>query len=178
MTDKELMVLAIAQIRAALTLAALPGTVAQSRQPTAQGVEEGPVVYLHHAGGRRYGYQGKTDAYNAGLGRIDHVEDYWLERSFQVDALVPYVPTELASPTAFDYVDAVAAYLQTDQARAAFKGAGVGILRITDVREPYIVDDKDQHELAPSFDFTLTYKQTRTTEAPQVSTFEPGTYPT
>ncbi len=65
-----------------------------------------------------------------------------------------------------------AAIIQSDSARKTLLMQGVGILRVTDVRNPYFTDDKDNFEASPSFDFVLTHRQTRMSTDPIIDTYQ------
>lgn len=181
MTDNQLMALLVATIGAGLTARGRAAPVLQSYQPEQQGTEEtGPAVYLHKIGSKAYGFLGRrTVAGLAPAGSVNHRENQYWERSFQVNALAPPPADDTASPTAFDYIVATQAVLTSDTGRQALKAGGVGILRVTDVREQYIKNDRDQYELAPSFDFTVTYQDVYESVEPAIAPpVEPGIYRT
>jgi hypothetical protein len=50
--------------------------------------------------------------------------------------------------------------MQGSQFIEALKAQGFGIMRITDLRNPYFKDERDQFQASPSFDFTLSYNRT------------------
>lgn len=181
MKDNELMALLVSTLSAGLTARGLAAPVLQSYQPEQQGREpSGPAVYLHRIGSKAYGFLGRrTVAGAAPAGQVNHRENQYWERSFQVNALAPLPPEDTTSPTAFDYIVATKAVLTSDAGRRALKAGGVGILRVTDVREQYIKDDRDQYELAPSFDFTVTYQDVDDSVEPAITPpVEPGIYRT
>ena len=59
--------------------------------------------------------------------------------------------------------------MQSDATRAILNASGVGILRVTDIINPYFVDDRDNFEASPSFDFVLTYQNVRVSTSPQIT---------
>lgn len=174
MTDNQLTALLIATLTTGLTAQGRPAAVLQSFQPTQQGTDPRPAVYLHHLGSKAYGFRGRrTVPGNPTPGMVNHAENQYWERTFQVNALAPDgEPTatpDLTAPTAFDYVASANAVLQSDAGRRALLAGGVGILRITDVREPYFKNDKDRYENSPSFDFTVKFQLTQETQEPAIT---------
>lgn len=181
MKDNQLMALLVATIGAGLAARGLPAPVLQSYQPEQEGTEPtGPAVYLHRIGSKAYGFLGRrTVAGPAPAGQVNHRENQYWERSFQVDALAELPADDVTSPTAFDYIVATKAVLTSDAGRLALKAGGVGILRVTDVREQYIKNDRDRYQLAPSFDFTVTYQDVMESVEPAITPpVEPGIYRT
>jgi hypothetical protein len=150
--------------------------VVQNNQPTVQGAATGPTVYFYKIGDKRYGFLERSDAYNSEDNDFVHTETQKYETTFQVSALVRQDPAVTTSYTASDLVNAVAMILASDAARETMLAAGVGILRVMDVRNPYFLDDHDQFEASPSFDFVLTYDRTIQTTVPVVESVMPGIY--
>lgn len=150
--------------------------VVQNYQPTIQGVPTTGVVYFQKIGNKRYGFLGRTDRWNTTDLQMDHTEWQYFETTFQVSALFrqdPYNPTYTAS----DLVNEAAWIMQSDVTRQYLNTLGIGILRITEVINPFFVDDRDNFEASPSFDFTLVYLNQRDTLNPVVSQFTATTYP-
>ena len=169
-TDNSLIQLFLPIIKAGLTADGFTTTVVkQSNQPTQQGIPTAPTVYFFKAYNYRYGFLGRKDIWNTMTSQFDHVEGQYFESTFQVSALVLQDPTDLTIPTASDLVNEVASIMQSDSTRAILKTSGVGILRVTDITNPYFVDDHDNFEASPSFDFTLTYFNTRVTTSPLIT---------
>lgn len=92
--------------------------------------------------------------------------------TFQCSALATQDPSNLESLTASDIVNYAAYVLQNQGVIAAFEAEGVGILRISTARNPYFSDDRQRYEASPSFDFTLTHKQTIITTVPIITETE------
>lgn len=88
--------------------------------------------------------------------------------TFQCSALATQNPS-VDSLTASDIANLAAYVLQSQPAIDALEAVGVGILNIRDVRNPYFSDDRQRYEASPSFDFTLSHKQTIITTTPFVS---------
>jgi len=148
----------------------LPGvSVVQANQPTIEGREDGPAVLLYHIGDRRYGWTKRQDTPDL----IDplvmvHTETQFYETRIQVGALGPQPSATQVPPTttASDLVNTAAGILQSDAAIAALRVSGLAVLRVTDVRAPYMQNDRDQYEAVPSFDLVVTHEQVMVSTLP------------
>lgn len=169
MNDNALIKLFLPIINAGLLADGFTGvTVKQANQPTQQGINTGPTIYFYKVNNKRYGFLGRLDVWDADLEQMVHTETQYFETTFQISALVLQNVHNTNSYTASDLVNEVASIIQSDVARSIMIAENVGILRITDIVNPYFTDDRDQFEASPSFDFTLTYRNTRTTINPIV----------
>jgi hypothetical protein len=153
-----------------------PIVVKQAYQPTMQGVNTGPTVYLTKIGDHRYGFLGRIDFWDPDTAKMYHIENQIYETTFQISA---WVISDPKNPfyTASDLVTAAALVMQNDATRAILNANGVGILRITDQRNPQFVDDRGFYEQSPSFDFTLTYTQSIVTVDPVITSTTLEIYP-
>lgn len=147
-------------------------TTKQSNQPTLQGVNTNPTVYFFKVADHRYGFLYRKDDWDADASVMRHTESQQYETTFQVSALVLQNPKNPYGYTASDLVNTVAAIMQSDSTIETLENAGVGILRVIQVQNPYFMDDRDQFEASPSFDFVLTHKQTRVTTTPVIESYE------
>ena len=150
--------------------------VVQKYQPTTEGIPSNPTVFFFKVTDHRYGWVGRDSVWNPNTEVMESTETQDYETTFQVNALVPQSPGVDSGLTASDVVNSVAAILQSESTLAVFKNNDIGILRITDVRNPYFSDDKDRWEADPSFDFVVTHKQIRTVPVPVVDTFKYGIF--
>lgn len=150
--------------------------VLQANQPTQQGVVSSPAVYFYKVVDKRYGFLGREDKWDEDLSQMGHTESQWYETTFQISAYVQIDVNSLTQYTASDLVNSVAAIMQSDRTRAILMQEDVGILRVMEVRNPYFIDDKDQFEASPSFDFVLTHQQILKTVTPVVETVELDIY--
>lgn len=168
MTDNDLIRLFLPIIQAGLIADGFTGvTVMQSNQPTQQGIPTAPMVFFTKVSNKRYGFPFWGDVWN-GTQEV-HTELQRFESTFQVGALALQRPYDTYSFTASDLVNDVAAIMQSQDTVQKLMAAGVGVLRITDVRNPYFTDDMDNFEASPSFDFVLTYTNTRTSRVPVIN---------
>ena len=143
--------------------------VRHSYQPTKTGVPTAPTVFIHKISANRYGHPGRASVYNMANRSFDYTESIWRTPVFQVDALSLQDPSDLTLPTASDLVELAADILQTEATRQTLLTSNIGIERIQNVRQSYFVDDRDNHEQSPSFDFTLSFRRTFVSTAPEVT---------
>ena len=165
--DNDLIRLFLPIIQAGLVADGFPDVIVkQANQPTQQGVNSSPTVYFFKVSNKRYGFLGRFDVWDSGLGQMVHDEKQYFETTFQISALVRQFPITPNQYTTSDLVNEVASIMQSDTTLATLNNAGVGILRVTDIINPYFTDDRDQFEASPSFDFTLTYQNDRVSNSP------------
>ncbi len=145
--------------------------VMQSNQPTQQGIPTAPTIFFFKVASKRYGYIGRLDEWDADAVEMVHTENQYYESTWQVSALVLQNPATPNQYTASDLVDEVSSIMQSDSTRDILNESGIGILRVQDIVNPYFVDDRDNFEASPSFDFVLTYENFRLSTNPIVSEF-------
>ena len=171
-TDNSLIQLFLPIINAGLIADGFTGvTVKQANQPTQQGIQTNPAIYFFKVGDKRYGYLGRLDEWDQVHSTMVHNESQYYESTWQVSALVLQNPTTPNQYTASDLVNEVASIMQSDMTRDILNQSGVGILRVMDLINPYFVDDRDNFEASPSFDFVLTYENIRPSTSPIISEF-------
>lgn len=169
-TDNSLIILFRPIIEQGLIAAGFTTTVVkQSNQPTAQGAVTAPAIYFHKLYNKRYGFLGRKDTWNPTTQQFEHIETQYYETTFQIMALALQNPSDITAPTASDLVNEVASIMQSDRTRDILQLENIGILRITDITNPYFVDDRDNFEASPSFEFTLTYANTRESTTPKIT---------
>jgi len=175
-TDNSIIQLFLGVIRTGLDADGFTNVIIQqSNQPTQQGVPSPATVFFYKVATKRYGFLGRNDDYNNVDDNFTHHEKQYYESTFRIQTLVRQNPA-LIGYTASDLADEVASVLQSDKALATFKADGVGILRITEIINPYFTDDKDNFEAAPLFDFTLLYLNDRLSTTPIVDSLEYDIY--
>jgi hypothetical protein len=173
MTDNDLIRLFLPIIQAGLVADGFLDVLTQANnQPTQQGIPTAPTLYFSKINDRRYGWLERDSKWNANTELMGHTEDQWHETMFQVSALVLQNPLITTGYSAANLVNEAASILNSDSARVTLLAAGVGIYRIVDIRNPWFVDDRDQFEASPSFDFTLTHLQTRASIVPIVTSYD------
>ena len=92
-------------------------------------------------------------------GRQGYTETEQYITTFQASALATQNPADTESLTASDILNLAAYVLQSGATIAALEEQGVGILAISQVRNPYFADDRVRYEASPSFDFQISHKQ-------------------
>jgi hypothetical protein len=88
--------------------------------------------------------------------------------TFQGSALATQDPSNTNQLTASDIANLACYVLQNPSTIATLEAQGIGILKVSDVRNPYFSDDRQRYEASPNFDFQLTHKQIVTTVIPVV----------
>lgn len=182
MTDSDINKLIVAQLDARMPVeAGLSGlvglTVAQNFQPRQQGQDDGPCIYFVKLFDKRVGSVGTKDTFVAPVdpdpvGTMRHTEVQVYETHYQFMALLPQNPADVDRLTESDALNLVAGIIASDACRAALQAAGLGILRVMDVQNPYFQDDKDRFAASPSFDVVFTHKREREDVVPVLVTYD------
>ena len=151
-------------------------SVRQNYQPTNQGIKSGQSVYFFKVSDERRGTVGvreKFDALNSLMIR-EEITSY--ESTFQVSAYSIQDPTDTDQLTASDLVNVVSEILQRENTVQTLTANSIGILRIGQIRNPYFINERNNFEASPSFDFVLSHNQTRVTEIPVVESIKKHIY--
>jgi hypothetical protein len=169
MTDNQLGIL-IRQTMIALLaqqgISDLPVIVAF--QPTTQGRDE-RGLYINAMPSRRYGWQERADVYDEVSGDQIHTEGQWHEQTFQVQGFTPANINDLNELRAKDLTEISAMLIASQPFLQALTAENVGLQRITEVRNPFFVNDEGNFEANPSFDFTVTHKRTIIQTTPSIT---------
>lgn len=177
-TDNSLIQIFLPIINAGLIADGFTNVVVQqANQPTMQGSPTAPTVYFYKLATKRYGFLGRNDAWDIITSKMDHTESQYYESTWTVQALVLQNPATPNQYTASDLADEVASIMQSDATRAILNANNIGILRISDISNPYFIDDRDNYEAVPSFDFVLVYENLRPSIDPIIDQFVAGIYP-
>lgn len=172
-TDNQIIQIFLPIINTALIADGFTGVIVkQANQPTMQGVDTAPTVYFYKVANRRYGFLGRDDVWDVGSSQMVHSESQYQESTWRMQALVLQKPTTPNQYTASDLVNEVASIMQSDNTRSILNTSGIGILRVTDISNPYFVDDRDNFEASPAFDFVLVYEDIRISQSPIISAFD------
>lgn len=174
MTDNELYAVLFGILDSAFTGLA---EVLQSNQPTQQGVPTAPTIFLTKLFDNRYGHVQREDKWDEAGQKMIHTERVVLETTFQLSGLAVQDPSDTTKPTASDLVRRAATVMQASATLETLRQNGLGVLRIGQIRNPYIVDDKERFEASPSFDFVITRTETTITETPFVEVIDAAIYP-
>lgn len=171
MTDLELIKLIAGSLEAASALATTsvgwpggPYKVVQKNPPVQEGTAYAPTIYFEKLFDNAYGWPEVNYSHNDPVppnthGTFTTREDQWTETTIQVSALVLQDVTNLSLPTASDVVNYMKLYMNSRQTIAAYQAVGVGVLRVSQIRNPYFEDDRAGFEASPSFDIVLQHKR-------------------
>lgn len=144
-------------------------SIKQSYQPRIEGANSGPTLYLSKIMDKRIGSPEQRQEWDKDRKQEFNTYRQQYETTFQITAWCAQNPSVTNSITAGDILNAAAKVLQCMPTVALLESKDVGILRIGDIRNLYIVDDREQFEATPSFDFVLTHKQTIVSATPYVT---------
>jgi hypothetical protein len=166
-TDNTLFDLVANTLDAASALAGWNYLTVARDQPSPQGAVTAGTIYLERQFDDRYGWAASNDVYNPPnpdtppnpQGTYTKNELQWIEAHFQVSAMVIQNPSDLTVPTALDVVRYLAQYMNHRTiVKSLIRSSGVGILRVSTVRNPWDKDDRDIFEATPSFDLIVPYQ--------------------
>jgi len=156
LTDNDLIRLFLPLVNAGLVTYGYTNVlVPQADQPTKQGTPSSPSVHFYKLNDKRIGSPQRKSTWNSLTSVMTDTDIQVMEGYWQVSTLVRQPNTYTAS----DLANAVAMIMQTSKFIETLKASGVGILRIGEVRNPYLQDDRDQYQASPSFDFIISYSR-------------------
>jgi E217 gateway protein gp29 len=157
MSENTILTALINVISAGLTERGITVGIVQNYQPTQQGIPTGDTVFIYKLHGHRYGSPERKDVFADNV--MTHTETQVWETTFQISALATINPLTPSQLTAGDYCDAVSGVLQSEAGIVALLTSGIGMQRITNVRNPFFKNDRMQFQNDPSFDVTVTYSE-------------------
>lgn len=177
MLDNQLFQLLIPIIRDGLTAQGFNSIpVKQANQPTQQGANTVNTIYLSKLYSNPLGFLKRSNAWDEGQQVMVHTEKQDFETAFQLNAFALQNAADINSATASDLLRAAWFVLQGDAARAALKASNVGIYRIPNLAGVYSLNDMDNFEASPSFDFSVTHTQSVITTSPVLSEININVY--
>lgn len=173
MTDNQLIALLIQILSQGLIDDGYAGvSVIQAFQPTQQGVNIAPAIYLSKSDDYLYG----TKQSNYVFDPLDQLyvvtEIQRIETTFKFQALAIQNPVTPDAYTASDLVNEAGAIIRSQTTVDTLKPYGIGLLRSTAVSNAYDLDDKDQFEAAPAFNAVLVYDRTRIIKVPVIESID------
>lgn len=159
MNQKELVALIRSQLLAGLArygVSNLP--VKQGYQPTTQGrVTE--CVYFWLLSDNPEGAQYRDQVTDPGTLQLTTRETQNIASTFQIGALIPDDPTKENQLTAKDITVMCRQIVLSQPFLQALTTKNAGMRRPTEIRNPTFLNEESQFEYRPSFDFTVTHKQ-------------------
>lgn len=174
MTDKELAALFMAQLLPRMQeIPELYGVaLVRNFQPRQQGASKTSAAYFVKLGDRRHGSPKRRDVWNETAEQFEHEEIQQYETTYQFSAMVPQDPADVVALTESDILNLISGIMQSDTLLEIFRAAGVGVQRVTEVRNPYVVLDRDRFEALPTFDVVLTHNRIRRDTLPAVVAYD------
>lgn len=160
MNDNAIIVLLANQIDAAIASAGWTFLCSQKTQPEQEGTPTEGTVFFERIGDYRYGSPKYKEQYNDLTADFSETSIQVVESTFQISALIPQNVEDLSIPTAADVAEYVCQYLQTRSAIRYFKQNELSMMRISAVRTPFLILDKDRYEGHPNFDIVLQHNRT------------------
>lgn len=157
-TENEIWKDLIALINTALEECEITGWTVRQANQQFKVAPNRPVISISRVSSNRYGFQGRRDKVVNNL--PEHEEIYYQQLRFQITFLKKRVtdPTELTSS---DVANELATWLMSVKGLKETRALGFMPLRVTDIREPAFVDDSDDFEKSPNFDFLLYLRQNK-----------------
>ena len=178
MNDNQIIALIISVMRTGLDALGMDTVlVKQQYQPRQSGIEKQPALYITKILAPRYGYPSRKDEFNESTNQFTHTETIWRTPTYQVNGYALQDPRDITGLTASDITERAADIMQSSATRLALLAECVGIIRITDVRENYFVNERRRYQQNPSFDFVLSYQSTITTTVDPVTDYCINTKP-
>jgi hypothetical protein len=169
MLDNALISLLASQLEAASAAGGWNYAVSQKDQPSQEGTSTLPMIYFEKIDDNEYGFPMVAFSYQSAPNNFSEVETQLEETMFQISARVPQDPTNLTLPTASDVVKFLKRYIQSRASISTFWASKVSMLRVTSVRNPYAVNDRERFEATPNFDIVLQHTNTNSAVVPAVS---------
>lgn len=149
-------------------------------------LQDVPVVQLDQPTQQPRGTSGVffTNLYDVRIGwkssdiKYDEVNDCFLfterqhmEALIQISVLYPFFPDKdnaITKRTAKDIANYLAQKLNSDNSIFIFNSVGIGVLRISDIRQQSFDNDRDQFEFMPSFDLNIVYNRKINQKVPKI----------
>jgi hypothetical protein len=174
MTDNQLIQFMATQLDAASEASGWNYPVLQKNNPTLEGIPAAPAIFFEKLFDHAYGWPIESFVYNSTPDNFSDNETQLYETTFQISALVIQDPENLNLPTASDVANYVKLWLTHPVTLQQFRSQNVGLLRVTQIRNPYFEDDRHRFEAHPNFDLVLTHDNTLTLTVPAANRAVPA----
>lgn len=172
MLDNPLFILIRANLIIGLVARGLSDVVVQqANQPTQQGQPSARTIYFVKSFERRHGSPKSSTIYDAQNIVRSKTDKQMMETTFQFSATVTPDPASITELTAADLLKTLSSIVQHDSFQIALAASNVGIMRVTDIREPKVRSDRMQFKVEPSFDLIVTHRDVFTIIIPTIDTF-------
>lgn len=171
MLDNDLLALITTRLNAAVTAAGwmympptggtpAPYPVLQKQQPTQEGIPYSPTIFFEKLFDQVYGFADVSHSFDEGTSTMTETETQLIATTIQISALVIQEPANLSLPTASDAANYVRSFFMARSNLRLLWAQNVNVLRVTQVANPYIEDDRHRNEATPSFDVVVTHQRT------------------
>ena len=130
-------------------------TVMRAFQPT--DVTGKNLVLINKVSSKRYGWIGRHNKIIDG--EMQYVEDYFQEMRFQISVLKKINLKDSTDITAEDIANMLIDYLLSNEGLQNLRSQGYMPIRIIDVRNQNFINQNDNYQFNPNFDFVCTIKQ-------------------
>lgn len=151
-------------------------SVKQAYQTLPVGPDYAKTLYVSKISELRDGFVIRSDTYDLDTDDFIHTETQIVESVIQFNGWVIVEADNFDGITAADLTNYAAEILNSDTARKQLLDANASILRISNIRVPYFLDDRDRFEASPSFDVSVMHSNTRLSTTPPVNTINSGLY--
>lgn len=147
--------------------------VQQKEQPTQQGRNVEPTVFIEKLFDKPYGSAAVKYDTHTDVNLVSETETQVYTSTFQVSAACTQDPRNISLPTASDLCDIARMILQRRSAIRYFQAVGINLLRVADqIRNTYFTNEQDRQEAMPSFDLVVSF--TRVTPAAELGRLYDG----
>lgn len=157
MKDNQLIDALATRLEAAIAAAGWNFLVLQKNQPTQEGIPENGSVWLEKIADHHYGSMAISSSYRSQTDDFLDTNTQVVETTFQISAFSIQDVTDLTKPTASDILNHIRLHLQSIQTISIMRGLGLSMMRVTDLRNPFFVDDNERFEANPTFDIVIQH---------------------
>lgn len=173
MKDNQINALLRASLMTLATLRGLPDVkFKQNFQPRQQGRPEETTVTWHNIGHKRYGSSKVGHVWSQSLAQMVRTESQVIESTYQFSVTLNIDPADVTALTHADVLKTVAAILQSPSFITGALANGMQVLRITDIRDVPIENDRGQFEPNVSFDAIFTHNDVYVDDVPVIDSFD------
>lgn len=178
MRDNEINILLRGALLRMAPVRGLPGVeFKQAFQSTQQGRPNDTTVTWYNIGHRRYGSPAIGEQWSNNAGKMVRTETQVMESTYQFSVTMNIDPANILALTHGDVLKSVAAMLQSPSFIVPSLVNGLQVLRIMDIRNVPVENDRGQFEPNMSFDVTFTHNDKFVDDVPVVATFDFSIYP-
>ena len=116
-----------------------------------------PTIFMARLRSPRIGWQYTKNAYVKN--ELIHTEKYKQEMRFQISALKKRKPVDINEATVSDVLNLLVSWFMSADGLAAIRAKGYNTYRISQLEEPFFIDDSDTYERDPYFELSLILNQ-------------------